>query len=683
MLKGEYMDNSILDNLSEQEKEYVLKILNELETNGDSQTLNDFIYDDYEEIPVDIETFLRSPKYLGKGLTTEDGKFTVFPYWIETLKKVFPTNVDTAYNTLALSGAIGLGKSFVAVLCILYQLYRMMCLKNPYTHYGLQPIDKITFAFMNITLDASEGVAWDKCQQLLQSSDWFMAKGTVTGKTNIVWNPPKGIELISGSLTSHIIGRAVFSAFFDEVSFQRNQDIEKQKEKAKALVNTASARMQSRFMKGEYNPTLLLLASSKRTDQSYMESFIDNKRKTDSKTTLVIDEPQWVIRTDKDSVNKFKVAVGNKFLVSEVVPLNATEQDLNVYRNRGYTLIDVPMGYYENFIDDIDIALTDIAGISTTNAMNYFSGPRIQAVKNTSLKNPFNKDVIVVGNGSDDKAQYADFFTMDNVPQSLKSRPLYIHLDMSVAGDKTGIAGVWIQGKRPHQEGVEQSKELYYQLAFSVSVKAPKGHQISFEKNRKFIYWLREQGFNIKRVSTDTFQSYDTGQALQAKGYNYQIISVDRVDNDHICKPYQYLKNTIYEERFTMFDCELLTDELLGLERNNNGKIDHSVRGINSKDMADAVCGATYSASQDAEQYAYDYGENIEHILNNNATETPQNQIIVDFEDELKKLFDPLKKPDTSQNTALQTQDNAFMDFGMGKATPYIPQYISNGIMVW
>ena len=32
-----------------------------------------------------------------------------------------------------------------------------------------------------------------------------------------------------------------------------------------------------------------------------------------SKTTLIIDEPQWIIRDDKDSPRKFKVAVGNKF----------------------------------------------------------------------------------------------------------------------------------------------------------------------------------------------------------------------------------------------------------------------------------------------------------------------------------------------------------------------------------
>lgn len=47
---------------------------------------------------------------------------------------------------------------------------------------------------------------------------------------------------------------------------------------------------------------------------------------------------------------------------------------------------------------------------------------------------------------------------------------------MSVSGDKTGIAGVWIKGKKPAVPGQPPSKELYYTLAFSVSVKAPKGY---------------------------------------------------------------------------------------------------------------------------------------------------------------------------------------------------------------
>lgn len=704
-------DERLLEGLTLQEREEVLKILGEFSNQGTSSSFNDLLLQDFDEIPVDIETFLKDPNYLGKGLINEEGKFTVYPYWVETLKKIFPTNLETAYRTLVLTGAIGLGKSFVAVIAILYQLYRMMCLKDPYLYYGLQPIDKITFSFMNITLDASKGVAWDKAQQLLQSSPWFMAHGKVSGTSNLTWNPPKGIELIPGSLSRHIIGRAVYSAFFDEISFQPNQDIDKQKEKAKTLISTAQARMESRFMKGEYNPTLLILASSKRTEQSFLESYIDNKRKNESTTTLIIDEPQWVIRTDKDSPNKFKVALGNKFLNSEVLPKDITDEELVAWRDKGYKILEVPMGYYETFIDDIDIALTDIAGISTTNSTRYISGPRLAACKSDKFKNAFIRDVIEVGNGPDDLAQYWEFFDLERIDPILKARPLYIHYDMSVSGDKTGLAGVWIVGKKPPVDGQPASKELFYRVPFVVSIKAPKGHQVSFEKNRQFIYWLREQGFNIKGISTDTFQSYDTGQQLKAKGYEYDIVSVDRVDSSHICIPYQYLKSTIYEERVELPENNLLTEELLGLQRENSGKIDHDPSGINSKDSADAICGAIYNASQNAEQYAFDYGESLETIVDVSAKasitkEAYQKQVTVEFEQELQNLLNPInkqvaEKPSNSTNTSKEESPAKFInetnknnnsdsqtgfkprDFGFGPAEIYKPAYLSQGIIYW
>ena len=221
-------------------------------------------------------------------------------------------------------------------------------------------------------------------------------------------------------------------------------------------------------------------------------------------------------------------------------------------------------------------------------------------------------------------------------------------LRMSISGDKTGIAGVIISGKKQFvEEGRPPSKDLSYRLVFNFSVKAPKGHQISFEKNRQFVFWLREQGFNIKGVSTDTFQSYDTGQTLKVKGFNYDILSVDRVDKTEkgsVCRPYQYFKTTINDERLEIYETELLAQEVAGLKRNNNGKIDHDITGINSKDSADAVCGAIYNASQHAEEYAFEWGESLDTITNTNKNNLSNGQqITIDFEAELK-LMDPLAK---------------------------------------
>ena len=653
------INNEILKELhSDEERKAVLEMLKEFGEKGYSDKFNELRYDDYEEIPVDIHTFLHDPNYLGSALTDEEGRFTLFPYWENLFDKIYKDNVTpSVFNILALTGAIGLGKSTEAVILGIYELYRMLCLKNPYTHYGLMPTDLITFAVLNITIDAAEGVAWNKMQSLIQASPWFLSHGTISKGITPEWRPPKGIELIYGSQPRHILGRAVYWSFLDEVSFQPNKDVNEQKRKAKELVNAALRRMQSRFQHGEDNPTILVIASSKRTDQSYMESFIEEKKKQDSKKVLVVDEPQWVVRPDKVSKRWFKVAVGNKFLDSEVLPLDVTEEVLTLYRNRGYQILDVPYGYYEEFCDDVNDALNEIAGISTTSSNRYFNGPKLARVKTDKYQNLFTKEIIQVG--ADEPTQYYDFIDLDRLQPGFKEKPLYIHMDLSESGDKTGIAGVWVVGKKPPTDDHPISKDLYYRLAFSVSVKAPKGHDIDFEKNRNFIYWLKNQGFNIKMITTDTFQSFDTGQMLKKKGYNYEELSVDvvkKVNDKYVCIPYQTLRTAIYEERLEMYENSFLTEELLGLERNNSsGKIDHSPSGINSKDSADAVCGALFKASENAEEFAYEFGETAETFIETNKTQSDEEikrQMVLDFEEELKKSMGPQIRPpqDNSNN---------------------------------
>lgn len=647
-----------LENLSKEEQEIALKILEDM-SKGDNKSLDNLLYEDYKEVPVDMYTFLHDKEYLGKGLTDAEGKFTVFPYWEDLLIKLYPNPLEPAEcNTLALTGGIGLGKTLVAVVIGLYELYRILCLKDPYVYYGLQPIDKITFAFINITLDDARGVAWSKLQGLVKLSPWFLRNGKLSKSDDPEWSPDSEnthIELICGSLPRHFIGRALKFAFMDEISFQANQDVAKQVEKAKSLVSEASSRMKSRFMKGEHNPTILVLASSKRTEQSFMETFIANKKKTESKTTWVVDEPQWVIRTDKDTPKKFKVAIGNKFLPSEILPPDVTIEEEQYYQDRGFRLLEVPISYYEDFTDDIENALMTIAGISTTSISSYISGVKVSQCKVDGLANPFTKDIIEVGDGKDDKTQYWDFFDLDKVDKNLMSKPLYIHLDLSLTGDKTGIAGTWIIGKQPPQEGMPESKELTFQLAFVVSIKAPRGNQVSFEKTRNFIYWLKEKGFNIKTITSDTFARSGVEQDLIAKGYDYQILSVDRC-KDNVNEPYAYFKNTIYEQRVKIpkIGTNLLTEEIIGLKRDNNsGKVDHDSSGINSKDSSDAFCGSLYTASKHGEEYAFDYGENYETILETNTIDSNENkQLVVDFEQELSKMMNPLSNltPATSSN---------------------------------
>lgn len=427
------------------------------------------------------------------------------------------------------------------------------------------------------------------------------------------------------------------NCFVDEIDFILNQDIDIQKKKAKDIVDTARGGMVTRFIRNGKNPTLMCIASSKRSEQSFMESYIRTITSIEGFNALVVDKPVWEVKPKGEyGEGIFYVGLGNKYLSSIIIPSDA--KDLTPYKEKGYKILEVPLFFKKQFMEDLDRQLCDIAGVSTSSTNKYMSPEFVLECINDKLENPF-PDILTIGNAKEDLQQYYNFFDMTKVPRDLMSKPLFIHLDMSISGDMTGIAGTWIIGKKPSTDESQQSKDLVFRLAFSVAIDAPKGHQVSFEKNRNFIRWLKNQGFNIVEITSDTFQSYDLQQQLTAEGFKCNILSVDRVQ-DNICKPYQYLKSTVYEKRLQMYKSERLFDEFVDIERNiNTGKVDHPANG--HKDILDAVCGSIFTASKYAEQYAYDYGENLDIMLNVNDQIDDKDigkQLIIDFENELKNV---------------------------------------------
>ena len=467
----------------------------------------------------------------------------------------------------------------IAVLIAAYLLHRVLCLKDPVAHFHLKPTEKLVFAFMNIKLDLAKEIGIAKFQNTIQSSPWFLERGTLEGRTKKMWVPKKfndqeAIDIKIGSQADDLIGLPIYFCFFDEVSFQKNKDVEKQKQKANDAIDTAIGGMKTRFVFKGKNPTLLCLASSKRSDKSFLEEHMRKKLKSEKDNVYISDGSVWEVKPKGTySEETFRIGLGNKFLQSVVIP---DEEPSEPYIAKGYKIIEAPIDFKADFIDDIDRALCDFAGISSSSITKYINGASVNQIITDRIKNPFSREILEIGDGPEDDTQYYNFFDINKIDPQLRSKPLFIHLDMSYTGDMTGIAGVFIRGKKHSLGELDQAKDLFYSLAFSVNIKAPKGRHISFEKNRNFIYWLKEKGFNIKGITSDTFQSYDTGEALRAKGYPYSVLSVDRVDTNRVCIPYQYLRSTIYEKRLEIYEDKLLISELIDLERNmDTGKIDH------------------------------------------------------------------------------------------------------------
>ena len=682
-MPNDLIDLKELENLSEEERKYAIEILKEFSKNGSSETYSNLVNSDYKEVPVDIITFIKDRKYLGNAWHSPDGSCKLYEYWENKLKELFPDPYTTKYNNFIESGARGLGKSEIAITVGLYLMHRIMCLKDPRMFFNLKPTENIAFAFMNITITLSEDIGITKFQATVKESPWFMQHGTLTKRNNEpYWIPPNPIKMIIGSQSSHVVGQSIYFAFFDEISFIRNQDIDRQKAIAIDMIDTAIGGMKTRFLHNGKNPTLLVLASSKRSEKSFLEEHMKKKLADDDASALIVDEPVWNVKPKSTYSGKtFKVAKGNRFLPSEIIP---DGEDENIYISKGYSILNVPIEFRTDFRDDIDRALCDFAGVSSSDITKYISGAKFIETVDEKIKNPFTKEILEIG--TDDNLQYYDFFDMERVPKEMLSKPLYIHLDMSVSGDKTGISGTWIAGKRHSSNNESSNKEVYFQTAFGVAIKAPKGRQISFEKNRLFIYWLKEQGFNIRGITSDTFQNVSLGQDLISKGFDYTVLSVDRVNSEKICEPYAYFKTVVYEKRIITFYCKLLQEEVVGLERNtNSGKVDHPNEGKSgSKDLVDAVVGSIFNASKHADEFAFDYGETldtIKEVSSERSLASEREQISVDFQNELNRIFDPING---NKNVNINNNNNNFKNFGMGKATSnFSTLYSSQGIIVF
>lgn len=613
--------------LSTENKELILKILSEYSDSGTSKTLNDLWSVDYKEIPVSIDEFICNPHYLGKS--TRNGE-SIYPYWRQKYREIFDASKN--YEEIVLTGAIGVGKTRTAVICLCYLLHKLMCLRNPQEYFRFNEGDKITIFFLNITLSLAEGVGFETMHDYLIHSPWFLERGVVTGRTKLRYNPPHNIAITFGSKGEHALGQQVFTSFLDECDFKQGGIKGSSALDASNAImqayKTVKTRIVSRFTKNNVLYGKIFMVSSKKSEHDFLEAYVA-KMKNDK--MLVVDEPQWVIKPKGTFDSKtFPVAVGNRSLKSRMLSEDITDEERKAIILQGYRILDVPLNFKEYFKLDLNGALMDIAGISVTGAVSFFNYDMFSKCYIKDYKNPFITDIITTG--INDDLKISDFFEIDKVPMAVRSMPQFIHIDGSLTGDKTGISSVGVSGLKETQQynGSYEftSTEMTYKHIFTIALQAPQGSEISFEKTRQFIYYLRSSGFNIQGISLDGFQSADMKQTLLTQGFDATIISMDKSPNGYLS-----LRSAMNDERIGLIQIELLEKELIQLQRDvQTGKIDHPADG--SKDCSDSLAGALYNATLH-KQSMID-GQQLLSIADEvNSEYDPQQDFIGDMEDSM------------------------------------------------
>ena len=550
----------LFNKLTEDEKNTVKNIIKEIANTGKSEQLTDLYYEDYEEIPVDLETFLCDEMYLGKY--TNYGK-DIYDTWKKELAYVH--NPINFVDQWAITGSTGTGKSTVATYSLCYELYKLMCLKDPNRYY-LGANETIWFLFFNLNLKLAEKTMWGKFQKALQMSPWFLERGTLTGRTNIVYQPNKDIRLDIGSTEEHALSVAVMFVAIDEMSFGANDNVEYMQTGMMAIYNQLYLRLSSRFSKaGRIQGRMYLISSAKSTN-AVLESFIrDNEGEPGMHVSRY---KQWeVLPASKFSGKWFKIAVGNELLTSYIMGVNINEEEVKEAEMKGYTVIDVPLEMKHRFEMDFNRTLIDSCGYRI-----------VEPCLGTGI-NAFSKEIIKTG--LKDNLQIKDFFLPEVVPEILYSKKIYIHCDLSKSGDMTGISAVAVLGYKNQERFTDTGdsttlKEMVFRHIFSVGLQCPPNDELSMIKVKDFLHYLKyDLGWNIVGVSCDGYQSLMLLQSLKLDGFTVKEVSMDIVKNKEDVG-YTVFRNVLVEQRIKLLKLQELIKEITNLERNElTGKVDH------------------------------------------------------------------------------------------------------------
>ena len=170
------------------------------------------------ERPVDIWTFLYHPHFLG-SLYNNNGKSGIYPFWMRLMNDLYPSPFYTKFNEVLLSTGIGIGKSTITCGAISpYEVYKLLCLKNPATYYGLLANSVIVTALFSSTMDLVTGVNWPKMRDAMVMSPWFKKRLNLSDTDPKIksLDLSKNVAVQIGSRTQHAISRDVLIAIVDE-----------------------------------------------------------------------------------------------------------------------------------------------------------------------------------------------------------------------------------------------------------------------------------------------------------------------------------------------------------------------------------------------------------------------------------------------------------------------------------
>jgi hypothetical protein len=526
----------------------------------------------FEEIPVDVKTFVEGENYLAQPTLSDIQYDAVLAmsqiYKLEDLQKLMGDDEGRKFykkytkNEVILQLGKGSGKDYMSTVAVAYIVYKLLCLKDPARYYGKPSGDAIDIINVAINAQQAKNVFFKGFKTKIEKSPWFA--GRYYAKMDSI-EFDKAITVYSGhsERESHE-GLNLLVAVLDEISGFATE-VNTGNEQGKTADNIYKAfrgTVDSRF------PDLgkVVLLSFPR----YPGDFISSKYEDSILEKEIIQRShKFVMNSDLPEDmegNSLEIAWDEEQIVSYKYPgvfaLKRPTWEVNPTRK----IDDFKLAFYT----DLGDAMMRFLCVPTYSSDAFFK-QRDKVQNAMSIRNPI-----------DSFRRFDPTFTPD--PEKI----YFIHADLAQQHDKCAVAIAHVEKWVNIQVIKDYEQVAPFVVVDAVAYWEPKVEgPVDLSEVKKWIQNLRRIGFNIGRVSFDRWQSFDIQNELKQVGMRTETVSVAK-------KHYEDMAMLIYEERLVMPAIDLLFDELTELKIVRGNRVDHPRK--KSKDLADAVCGAVFGA---------------------------------------------------------------------------------------
>lgn len=379
--------------------------------------------------------------------------------------------------------------------------------------------------------------------------------------------------LSSGVFVHNSQGENVIAALMDEVDSPVASEV--QRHKVVQAYENARRRLDSRFViKGDTLGRFFMVAS-KQERLSFLNAFIA-KYKND-RSVMIVDIPLWRAKPKGTfSTKQFQICVGDVYNPPFIIE---TDEQLQLATQKGFSVMDVPMDFYDAFTKDMVGALRDIAGVSVSHVRTTKLFPSESLLTRCYTNDPNPSKVVTIEVGLQDDVDFLEYLDLSALTVPLHI-PRYIHVDYAFSGDgdAMGIGMSCIKGwtyrEVESEEGLfRRQKVPCLRTDFVLRIKGRPGDKIPLAKVRKFILDLKtRKNVNIRKVSYDlAIATEDTKQTLERAG-----IACDTLSMDKDPQLYRGFRVLVEEERWETPFHPYLHFELKHLEDDQErNKIDH------------------------------------------------------------------------------------------------------------